>query len=96
MTVEEHFLLKHFMAASGEVVNPYHVLQVPRDANRADIKGSAKQLAKRYHPDGARNRTILPAKWYIHTYDTLDGKTGYQNVNPSHFLIPLFVSAQID
>jgi hypothetical protein len=63
---EEHFLLKQFMTASGEIVNPYNVLQVPRTANRADIKGSYKQLAKRYHPDGARNRAILPGKWYVH------------------------------
>lgn len=60
---EEHFLLKKFATSSGEVINPYNVLQVSRDADRAEIKGSYKQLAKRYHPDGARNRTILPGKW---------------------------------
>jgi DnaJ domain len=83
---EGHFLLKQYVTASGEIVNPYNVLQVPRNANRADIKGSYKHLAKRYHPDGARNRAILPGKWYVHRstsyykddsikYSTWDGKS---------------------
>jgi DnaJ-class molecular chaperone len=59
---EEHFLLKKFVTSSGEVINPYNVLNVPRDANRADIKGNYKQLAKKYHPD-TRNKKILPGKW---------------------------------
>ncbi|KAG7356171.1 heat shock protein 40 [Nitzschia inconspicua] len=59
---EEHFLLKKFVTSSGEIINPYNVLQVPRNSDRSDIKLSYKRLAKRYHPDGARNRTILPGK----------------------------------
>ncbi|KAG7361006.1 chaperone protein DnaJ [Nitzschia inconspicua] len=59
---EEHFLLKKFVTSSGEVINPYNVLQVPRNSDRSDIKLSYKRLARRYHPDGARNRTILPGK----------------------------------
>jgi len=59
---EHHFLLKPFATASGEVVNPYQVLNVPRNAERTEIKSKFKALAKRYHPDGVRHRDILPGK----------------------------------
>lgn len=58
-----HFLLEEFCTHSGEVVNPYAVLKVSRDAERSEIRHAYITLSRRYHPDGVRHRDILPGKW---------------------------------
>lgn len=62
---KDHFLLEEFRIHTGEVINPYKVLKVSRTAGPTDIKRSYRDLSKRYHPDGYRNRRnndILPGK----------------------------------
>lgn len=58
-----HFLLKKFSTASGEIVNPYRVLQVARSAERKEVRAAYIRLSKRYHPDGVRHRDVLPGSW---------------------------------
>lgn len=56
-------LLADFATASGEIVNPYQVLKVPRTAEKAEIKVSYRNLSRKYHPDGFMQRKssgILP------------------------------------
>ena len=60
---EKNFLLDEFKTASGEIVNPYKLLKVPRDADRTAIRQSYRNLSRVYHPDGALHRTILPGSW---------------------------------
>lgn len=58
---ETSSLLQEFCVASGEVINPYNVLKVSRQATREEIRSSYVTLSRRYHPDGFRQRTnILP------------------------------------
>lgn len=57
----ESFLLQDFKTASGEIINPYLILKVPRTANAEEIKDAYRNLSRRYHPDGMRqHREILP------------------------------------
>mmetsp|Transcript_38930 Transcript_38930/g.58480 ORF Transcript_38930/g.58480 Transcript_38930/m.58480 type:complete len:192 (-) Transcript_38930:665-1240(-) len=56
------YLLENFKTASGEVLNPYRVLKVSRSADRIEIKKAYRSLSRKYHPDGARFREILPGK----------------------------------
>jgi hypothetical protein len=60
----EKRLLDDFRVAGGEVVNPYRVLNVSRNAQRADIKAAYRSLSRKYHPDGIlqRNDGILPGR----------------------------------
>jgi DnaJ-class molecular chaperone len=60
---DSHFLLKKFSTASGEILNPYQVLQVSRNADRKEVRAAYIKLSKRYHPDGVRHRDILPGSW---------------------------------
>mmetsp|Transcript_36696 Transcript_36696/g.56933 ORF Transcript_36696/g.56933 Transcript_36696/m.56933 type:complete len:195 (-) Transcript_36696:150-734(-) len=57
-----HFLLDEFSTHSGEVLNPYTILKVSRDADRTEIRRAYIELSKRYHPDGARHKEILPGR----------------------------------
>mmetsp|Transcript_9588 Transcript_9588/g.13586 ORF Transcript_9588/g.13586 Transcript_9588/m.13586 type:complete len:138 (-) Transcript_9588:884-1297(-) len=59
----ESSLLDEFRTADGEIIEPYRTLKVGRGANKREIKTAYKKLAKKYHPDGARNLSILPGKW---------------------------------
>jgi len=43
-----------------EIIEPYQILKVSRDASRQEIKTSYRRLCKKYHPDGARYRSIMP------------------------------------
>jgi DnaJ-class molecular chaperone len=52
--------LNDFKTSKGEVVDPYRVLKIPRDASTPMIKKAYRELSRRYHPDGNRHRTILP------------------------------------
>mmetsp|Transcript_27964 Transcript_27964/g.39322 ORF Transcript_27964/g.39322 Transcript_27964/m.39322 type:complete len:219 (-) Transcript_27964:366-1022(-) len=62
----DSFLLEDFTVASGEVVNPYQILKVSRTADRTEIKKAYRELSRRYHPDGARYREILPGSCNDH------------------------------
>jgi hypothetical protein len=57
---EPSFLLQEFRTADGEILNPYKVLKVYREATRQEIKQAYRDLSRRYHPDGVRHRDILP------------------------------------
>lgn len=59
---EGHFLLKQYATATGEIVNPYQILKVPRDAEKRVIRDAYRKLSKQYHPDRVRFREILPGK----------------------------------
>ena len=60
----EKRLLDDFRVAGGEVVNPYRVLNVSRNADRREIKSAYRMLSRKYHPDGIlqRNDGILPGR----------------------------------
>lgn len=60
----EKRLLDDFRIAGGEVVNPYRVLKVSRNADRMEIKSAYRTLSRKYHPDGIlqRNDDILPGR----------------------------------
>ena len=60
----EKRLLDDFRIAGGEVVNPYSVLNVSRNADRMEIKSAYRTLSRKYHPDGIlqRNDGILPGR----------------------------------
>ena len=58
-------LMKQFATSFGEVVNPYQILQVPRDAERSTIKESYRRMMKKFHPDARINKDILPGKWCV-------------------------------
>jgi DnaJ-class molecular chaperone len=58
-----HFLLNEFATYAGEVVNPYTILKVSQEADRTTIRRAYVDLSKRYHPDGVRQRDVLPGKW---------------------------------
>ena len=57
------FLLDEFRTANGEVVNPYKILKVSREADKFEIRQAYRKLSRRYHPDGVRHRSILPGNW---------------------------------
>jgi preprotein translocase subunit Sec63 len=59
---EVHFLLKKYVTADGEVINPYRVLGVRRDAERQEIRKAYTKLARRYHPDTIRHRKVMPGR----------------------------------
>ena len=58
-----NFLLRDFETFDGEVIDPYKILKVRRKASVAEIKRAYRNLSRRYHPDAARQRDILPGKW---------------------------------
>jgi hypothetical protein len=60
---ESNAWLDEFKTANGEIINPYKVLKVSREAERREIRNSYINLSRRYHPDGARHRDILPGSW---------------------------------
>jgi hypothetical protein len=62
---DSSYLLDEFRTADGEIINPYRVLKVGRHADRKEIKQSYRNLSKKYHPDGARFREVLPGCWYV-------------------------------
>lgn len=53
-------LLDDFKTAKGELVNPYKVLKVSRDADVSTVKKSYRDLSRKFHPDGYRHRRLLP------------------------------------
>uniref|UniRef100_A0A7S1Y2H3 J domain-containing protein n=1 Tax=Grammatophora oceanica TaxID=210454 RepID=A0A7S1Y2H3_9STRA len=63
VTIEDNKLLEDFKTSTGEILNPYAVLNVDRDADRIEIRKSFAVLSKRYHPDARRHKDILPGSW---------------------------------
>jgi hypothetical protein len=59
-TDEASFLLEEFKVANGELIHPYKVLKINRSASRQEVKQAYRDLSRRYHPDGARHRDLLP------------------------------------
>eukprot|EP00525_Craspedostauros_australis_P006924 CAMPEP_0198109342 /NCGR_PEP_ID=MMETSP1442-20131203/1361_1 /TAXON_ID= /ORGANISM="Craspedostauros australis, Strain CCMP3328" /LENGTH=278 /DNA_ID=CAMNT_0043764951 /DNA_START=204 /DNA_END=1040 /DNA_ORIENTATION=+ len=59
---KKHDWLDEFKTGSGEIVNPYQILKVARDADRKSIRASYIKMSRKFHPDGARHREILPGK----------------------------------
>jgi curved DNA-binding protein CbpA len=57
---EDNFLLQEFKVANGERIHPYKILKINRSATRQEVKQAYRDLSRRYHPDGARHRDILP------------------------------------
>ena len=55
-----NFLLREFVFYDGQVLDPYKILKVPRQAERRDIKEAYRRQSRLYHPDAARHRDILP------------------------------------
>jgi len=53
-------LFKDFQTSWGEVVEPYEILNVSRSATRQEVKQAYYKLSRKYHPDGARQRSVLP------------------------------------
>eukprot|EP00523_Entomoneis_sp_CCMP467_P006039 CAMPEP_0168735560 /NCGR_PEP_ID=MMETSP0724-20121128/9400_1 /TAXON_ID=265536 /ORGANISM="Amphiprora sp., Strain CCMP467" /LENGTH=311 /DNA_ID=CAMNT_0008782715 /DNA_START=67 /DNA_END=1002 /DNA_ORIENTATION=+ len=45
---------------TGEILDPYRILKIPRDAPRQQIKQAYRNLSRRYHPDTLLHRDILP------------------------------------
>ena len=62
---KKNLLLQEFRLHTGEILNPYAVLKVPRDAELSQIKVSYRKLSRRYHPDIMRHKDILPGSWYV-------------------------------
>jgi hypothetical protein len=60
-----NFLLQEFRLHTGEILNPYSVLKVPRNAELSEIKATYRKLSRRYHPDIMRHKDILPGSWYV-------------------------------
>jgi DnaJ-class molecular chaperone len=57
---EASFLLEEFKVANGERIHPYKILKINRSASRQEVKQAYRDLSRRYHPDGARHRDLLP------------------------------------
>jgi DnaJ-class molecular chaperone len=58
-----NYLLDEFKTASGELVDPYKILKISRDAERTEIRQQYLTFSKKYHPDGAKHRDVLPGNW---------------------------------
>jgi len=59
-TENELYWLEEFKAPSGDIVNPYKVLRIPREANKKQIKVAYRSLSKKLHPDATRFSKVLP------------------------------------
>jgi len=53
-----NFLLDEYRLSNGEILDPYDILKVPRNADVSEIKNAYRALSKRYHPDGRMQRGI--------------------------------------
>ncbi len=60
---ESNYLFDDFRTASGEIINPYDVLNVEKASSRNAIKRQYRTLSKIYHPDGVRFADSLPKNW---------------------------------
>ncbi|CAJ1908686.1 unnamed protein product [Cylindrotheca closterium] len=58
---ETSFLLEEFTTYNGELVKPYDMLGVGREAERLDIRRAYIEKSKLYHPDAVRHSPSLPS-----------------------------------
>lgn len=56
----KEYWLDEFKAPTGEILNPYKVLKVKRDATMSQIKNAYRDQSRRYHPDTQRYKDMLP------------------------------------
>lgn len=59
----KEYWLEEFKTADGEILNPYSVLKVKREADISQIKNAYREMSKRFHPDKQRFRDIMPGSW---------------------------------
>jgi hypothetical protein len=59
----KEYWLDEFKAPSGEILNPYKVLKLKRDATILQIKNAYREQSRRYHPDTQRFKDMLPGSW---------------------------------
>ena len=59
----KEYWLDEFKAPSGEILNPYKVLKLNRDATTLQIKNAYREQSRRYHPDTQRFKDMLPGSW---------------------------------
>lgn len=59
----KEYWLDEFKAPSGEILNPYKVLKLKRDATMLQIKNAYREQSRRYHPDTQRFKDMLPGSW---------------------------------
>jgi len=52
--------MDEFRTPDGNIINPYGVLKVDRDATRTVIRQAYRKLSKKYHPDAVRHNTVMP------------------------------------
>lgn len=58
---ETSFLLEEFTTYTGEVVQPYFMLGVGREAEKIDVRRAYIEKSKLYHPDAVRHSASLPS-----------------------------------
>jgi len=58
---ETSFLMEEFTTYTGEVLQPYDLLGVGREAERLDIRRAYIEKSKLYHPDAVRHSASLPS-----------------------------------
>ena len=80
---EVNFLLKDFVMYNGEIIDPYVVLKVPRQAEPADIKQAYRRLSRLYHPDARRHKEILPGS----CNDEMEVREHWERINWSYRLL---------
>ena len=59
----KEYWLDEFKAPTGEILNPYKVLKIKRDATLPQIKNAYRDQSRRYHPDTQRYKDMLPGSW---------------------------------
>ena len=55
--------LTDFRTADGNVVDPYKMLRLSRDATAPEIKQSYRRLSRKLHPDMVAQNEVLPGRW---------------------------------
>jgi hypothetical protein len=65
LTSSKEKWLEEFKAPTGEILDPYKVLKVKRDATIADIKVAYREQSRRFHPDTQRYKDMLPGSWCV-------------------------------
>jgi len=62
---ESNYLFREYKTAEGEVVNPYSILNIKKNAHTDEIKQQYRTMSKMYHPDIVMHSRVLPGEWYV-------------------------------